>query len=163
MKWACTLEVPAVRRPCARNTTPNPAPYTTGSCFAPSRHSARDYYINKRTDHRMTSYNRALEIARCESIETTLRTRRPSWGGHAHSNERRAAAKANRVRKPWACSAERTGWEGERVDRLRTERHPGVWHNGGLESDGIEGWVRCGLMRSRRVDGDSWPRGGKQS
>ena len=30
----------------------------------------------KRPDHRMTSYNRALEITRCESIETTLRTRR---------------------------------------------------------------------------------------
>ena len=30
----------------------------------------------KRPDHRMTSYNRALEITGCESIETTLRTRR---------------------------------------------------------------------------------------
>ena len=30
----------------------------------------------KRPDHRMTSYNRALEITQCESIETTLRTRR---------------------------------------------------------------------------------------
>ena len=30
----------------------------------------------KRPDHRMTSYNRALEITRCENIETTLRTRR---------------------------------------------------------------------------------------
>ena len=32
----------------------------------------------------------------------------------------------------------RTGWEGERVDRLRTERHPGVWHSGGLKSDGVK-------------------------
>ena len=30
----------------------------------------------KRPDHRMTSYNRALEITRCESIETALRTTR---------------------------------------------------------------------------------------
>ena len=30
----------------------------------------------KRPDHRMTSYNHALEITGCESIETTLRTRR---------------------------------------------------------------------------------------
>ena len=30
----------------------------------------------KRLEHRMTSYNRALQITRCESIETTLRTRR---------------------------------------------------------------------------------------
>ena len=35
----------------------------------------------KRSDHRMTSYNRALEITRCESIETTLRTRRLSRAG----------------------------------------------------------------------------------
>ena len=27
----------------------------------------------------MTSYNCALEITRCESIETTLRTRKPLW------------------------------------------------------------------------------------
>ena len=35
----------------------------------------------KRPDHRMTSYNCALEITRCESIETTLRTRRLLWAG----------------------------------------------------------------------------------
>ena len=35
----------------------------------------------KRQDHRMTSYNRALEITGCESIETTLRTRRLLWAG----------------------------------------------------------------------------------
>ena len=34
-----------------------------------------------RPDHRMTSYNRALEITGCESIETTLRTRRLLWAG----------------------------------------------------------------------------------
>ena len=35
----------------------------------------------KRPDHRMTSYNRSLEITRCESIETTLRTGRLLWAG----------------------------------------------------------------------------------
>ena len=35
----------------------------------------------KRPDHRITSYNRALEITRCESIETTFRTRRLLWAG----------------------------------------------------------------------------------
>ena len=35
----------------------------------------------KRPDHRMTSYNRALEITGCESIETTLRTRILLWAG----------------------------------------------------------------------------------
>ena len=85
--------------------------------------------------HRMISYNRALEITRYESFEITLRTRRLFVGGSAHSNERRAAAKLNRVRVQ--CGED--GVEGERVDRLRTERHPGVWHSGGLESDGIGG------------------------
>ena len=35
----------------------------------------------KRPDHRMISYNRALEVTGCESIETTLRTRRLLWAG----------------------------------------------------------------------------------
>ena len=35
----------------------------------------------KRPDHRMTSYNRALEITGRESIETTLRTRKRLWAG----------------------------------------------------------------------------------
>ena len=35
----------------------------------------------KRPDHRMTSYNRALEITGCESIETTLCTRTLLWAG----------------------------------------------------------------------------------
>ena len=26
-----------------------------------------------------------------------------------------------------------------KLDQLRTERHPGIWHNGGLESDGMKG------------------------
>ena len=37
--------------------------------------------------------------------------------------------------------AVRTGRGGKekRVDRLCTERHPGVWHNRGLENDGVKG------------------------
>ena len=54
----------------------------------------------KRPDHRMTSYNRTLEITGCASIETTLRTRKTFVGGDAPPNERRAAAEANRFRKP---------------------------------------------------------------
>ena len=53
--------------------------------------------------------------------------------------------KVNCELKPRGCSAERMGSEGERVDRLRTERRPVVLHSEGLESDGIEGrgvpWV----------------------
>ena len=39
------------------------------------------YPVDPYSAHRMTSYNRALEITRCESIETTLRTRRLLWAG----------------------------------------------------------------------------------
>ena len=35
----------------------------------------------KISDHRMTSYNHALEITWCESIETTMQTRRLLWAG----------------------------------------------------------------------------------
>ena len=35
----------------------------------------------KRPDHRMTSYNRALQITGCDSVETTLRTRTLLWAG----------------------------------------------------------------------------------
>ena len=55
----------------------------------------------------------------------------------------------------------RGGKEKEWTDCVQRERHPGVWHNGGLKSDGVT--LRCGLMRSRRVGGGSWPRGGKSS
>ena len=38
------------------------------------------------------------------------------------------------------------------MDRLRPERHPGVWHSGGLESDGFkaEVWVETGTEGGRR-------------
>ena len=83
----------AVRGSFARNTTPNSAPYTTESCFVSSGHSARDHTS-------MTSYSRALEIAGCQSIETTLRTSKTFVGRDAPPNELRAAAEANRFRKP---------------------------------------------------------------
>ena len=52
----------------------------------------------KRPDHRMTSYNRALEITRCESIDVA----RENFCGRegARLNERRADVKANCVWKP---------------------------------------------------------------
>ena len=37
------------------------------------------------------------------------------------------------------------GWDGRRGDRLRTGRRPGVWHSGGLESDGIIGGRGMGV------------------
>ena len=42
--------------------------------------------------HRMTSYNRALEITQCESIETTLRTKiLLRAGAHIRMSGRRLA------------------------------------------------------------------------
>ena len=41
----------------------------------------------KRPDHRMTSDNRALEIIRCESIETTLLRTRRLFCGRGRSSE----------------------------------------------------------------------------
>ena len=60
-------------------------------------------------------------------------------GGDAHPNEQRVIAKAKRVQKPRGCSAEMTGWEGERVDRLcfRSTSGPLAWR--GLKSDGLGG------------------------
>ena len=86
----------------------------------------------------MSSYNRALEITRCESIETKLRTRRLLWAGTL-------------IRMSGGRLPKRTGFgnlEGavqcgeDGVGRRkggRTERHPGVWQNGELESDGAKG------------------------
>ena len=38
------------------------------------------------------------------------------------------------------------------MDRLCTERHPGVWRNGGLENDGVkaEVWVEAVTESGRR-------------
>ena len=94
----------------------------------------------KRPDHWMTSYNRALEITRCESIEITLRTRKLLWAGVLiRMSGGRLLKRIVSGNFEGRCSAERAGWKGERVDRLRTERHPGVWHNRGLKSEGVKG------------------------
>ena len=44
------------------------------------------------------------------------------------------------------------GWEEERVDRLRTERHPRVWHTGRLEITVSEAkaWVEVVTEGGRR-------------
>ena len=76
----------------------------------------------KRPDHRMTSYNRALEITRCESIETTLHEK-TSVGGDAPPDERRAVAQANHVRKQ-QCGEDEVGRRksGPTVYRATSER-----------------------------------------
>ena len=58
--------------PFARNTTSNSTvPYRVLLCLIGEQ--------RKRPDHRTTSYNRALEMTGCESIENTVRTKRLRW------------------------------------------------------------------------------------
>ena len=56
-------------------------------------------------------------------------------GGDAHPNERRSESCLETLKMQY----KEDGWEGERVDRLRTERHPGVCYSERLESDGVKG------------------------
>ena len=94
----------------------------------------------KRPDHRITSYNRARKMARCESIETTLHTRRLLRAG--------ALIRMSGGRLPkriivfrnleGAVRRGRDGNEKEWTDCV-VQRHPGVWHKGGLETDGVKG------------------------
>ena len=88
-------------------------------------------------------------------------------GVDAHPNERRARAKANRVREPRGCIKERAGREGERavMSRLRRQRRPRVWYRGWLESYDVGG---KGEERDGHRDegggggvGGLWPRRGK--
>ena len=55
----------------------------------------------KRRDHRIPSDNCALEVTRCESIETTLRTNEETFVGESvNPNEHRMVAEVDRVRRP---------------------------------------------------------------
>ena len=79
-------------------------------------------------------------------------------------NERCAAAKANRVRKPSGCSAERTGWERKRVDRcvqsdIRAFGVAGGWKATAVKAkvwvDTVtEGGQRC-MAVWRKEEGDA--------
>ena len=93
-----------------------------------------------RPDHWMTSYKRALEITRCESIETTLCTSRLLWAGTLlRMSGGRLPKRIMFGNLEGPVRRGQGGKEKVRVDRLCTERHPGVWHNGGLERDGVKG------------------------
>ena len=59
-------------------------------------------------------------------------------GGDAHPDERRAVAKVfENLEGAVQCGDDGMGREEEWIDRLRTERRPGVWHSGGLKSEGV--------------------------
>ena len=80
-------------------------------------------------------------------------------GGDAHPDERRAAAKANRVRRPRRCRAERTGEVGRRNSGSIAYRAT----SGRLPKRGTgkrQCWRQgCGQRRPRRVGRGLWPRG----
>ena len=111
----------------------------------------------RRPDHRMTSYNRALEITLCESIETTLRARRLLWeGGMSGGRLPKRVVFGN---LEGAGRRGRGGKEKELTDCVQSD----------IRAFGITGdwkrrrWrLRCGLKWPKRVGGGSWPRGGKK-
>ena len=71
-------------RPSCRMQYADPSPGTLYAKLRTVHHRLLLRIIGtqrKRPEHRMTSYNRALDITGCASIETTLRTRRLLWAG----------------------------------------------------------------------------------
>ena len=113
-----------------------------------------------RPDYRMTSYNRALEITGCESIETTLRTRRRLWAGTLlRMSGGRLPKRIMFGNLEGAVRRGRGGKEKEWTDCVQSDIRAfaitGDWKTMALKA---EVWLR----RSRRVGGGSWPRGGKK-
>ena len=83
----------AVLGPFARNTTPNFKSYTTGSSFAPYRGTAQEARPSVDLVHLCPRDYQMGEHGNVAHEKTFM-------GGGAYPNERRAGAKANRVRKP---------------------------------------------------------------
>ena len=114
----------------------------------------------KRLDRRMTSYNHALEITGCESIERTLRSRRILWAG--------ALIRMSGGRLPnWIMLENLEG----AVRRGRGAKEKG-WtdcvKSSNIRAFGIKRGIgkrrrwrqRCWL---RQLGGGLWPRGGKKT
>ena len=88
---------------------------------------------SKISDHRMTSYSRALKITRCESIETKLRRRRLLWAGTLiRLNGRRRPKRIVFANLEGAVRRRRGGKVKEWTDYVQGDVQ-------GLESDGVEG------------------------
>ena len=108
----------------------------------------------------MTSYNRALEITGCESIETTLRTRRLFWAGALiQMSGGRLPKRIMFGNLEGAVRRGQGGKENECTDCVQSD----------IRAFGItEDWEatrlrqRCGLGQPRKLDGGLWPRGGNK-
>ena len=92
-----------------------------------------------RLDYWMTSYNRALEITGCKSIQATLRTTRLLWAGALIRMSDGRLPKLIVFGNLGGAVRRGRGGKEKRVDRLRTERYQGVWHGRGLETDDVGG------------------------
>ena len=114
----------------------------------------------QRPDNRTTSYNRALEITRCESIETTLRTRRRLWAGTLiRMSGGRLPKRIMFENFEGAVRRGRGGKKKECTDCVQSDIRmfgiTGDWKAIALKA---EVWVE----RSRRMGGGSWPCGEKK-
>ena len=104
------------------------------------------------SDHRMTSYNRALEITRCESIETTLRTKILLWAGTLlRMSAGRLPKRIMFGNLEGAVRRERGGKEKEWTDYVQSEIRAfgitGDWKTTALEA---EVWVEAVTEGGRR-------------
>ena len=102
--------------------------------------------------HRMTSYNRALEITQCESIETTLRTKRLLWAGaHIRMSGRRLAKRIVFGNLEGAVRRRQGGKDKEWTDCLQSNIRAfgiaGDWEATALEA---EVWVETVTEGGRR-------------
>ena len=116
----------------------------------------------KRPDRRMTSYNRALEITGCESIETTLRTRRLLWAGGGRLSE--WAAGGCQSESYWETFGVQCGEDGVGRRKSGPTAYRATCRRLAYRGIGKQRrWrQRCGLRQSQRVDGGLWPRGEKK-
>ena len=109
----------------------------------------------------MTSYNRALEITRCVSIETTLRTRRLLWAGTLlRMSGGRLPKRIVFGNLEGAVRRGRGGKEKKWTDCVQSDiRAFGIAGDWKATTLRAEVWVETA---SRRVGGGSWPRGGNK-
>ena len=117
----------------------------------------------KRPDHRMTSYSRALEITRCECIETKLRMRSFLWAGALiRLSGGRLPKRVVFGKLEGAVRRKRGGKEKERTDCVQSDIRAfdiaGDWKATALEAEEWAktftegGWIFVAAWRKEEVD-----------